>query len=170
MNIQITRVAPGHPLVKGVRLITVDGKAWGKIKSDSRGSKGVVYSFYQIGGVMIMQHKRANFVCGAEKVYSWTAIGDLEAPRERADAIEAALRAQATIMIDDGRLRDPEVVKAEEQAKQDEIERKEQAEAAARRRRLENKADEVLAPFGASTPELRAAVADAMEWAQGVIL
>ena|SRR5579871_1044214 len=172
MDIRIARFPDinehGYDRHPGRKAIVVDGVRWGRIEMTRHGVWGTAYTFHQEGEHNAISRHGADGEEHEVEVRSEGRRAKYQSSKTVPEPIEKRLLAEAKALVNDGLLRNPEIVRTEQEAfearRREQHEKMEATEAAA----FEARARDALKPF-ANSPSFEAAVADviaAMRWAQ----
>lgn len=163
MKIEL-RKTPGG--IAGARDIVVDGVAWGRTIPEGHGCWGKSYKFYQEGGGMIYDGRSPVYVQTQKKPPSYmeTALAEWRPTEER-------VLEKARELVESGKLRHPDAVRADRQKAEEDFKRLEADAEAKRKAALFNRACETVSPVSdrltlAQAQHLVERIVLAMEWAQ----
>lgn len=152
----------------GVRTIIVDGVTWGRTIPEGHGCWGKSYNFYQEGGGLIYNANGRSPVCIQTQKkppsYMETALAEWRPTEER-------VLEKARELVESGKLRHPDAVRADKQKAEEDFKRLEADAEAKRKAALFNRACETVSPVSdrltlTQAQHLAERIVLAMEWAQ----
>jgi hypothetical protein len=163
MKIELRKTPGGRA---GARDIVVDGVAWGRTIPEGHGCWGKSYEFYQEGGSRIYDGRSPTRVATEKKPPSYmeTALAEWKPTEER-------VLEKARELVESGKLRHPDAVRADKQKAEEDFKRLEADAEAKRKAALLARGYETISPIMdrltlAQAQHLVERIVLAMEWAQ----